>query len=133
MRQRLETTSINSMVLESCSRSQIVVECSADNLFEWSPTQVEDMSSGRLINFSYTSGKISSVSEAGGALVTNLTYSSGLLTGIEERDASSTLLRSLAVTYNGDGTPATVVRDGDSTTEVDFAYTDSGTARSSVI
>jgi RHS repeat-associated protein len=93
------------------------------------PTEVDDLSSGRSIIFNYTSNKISSVSEAGGAVVTNLSYTSGLLTGIEERDASNTLLRSLAITYNGDGTPATIVRDGDSTTEVDVSYTDSGTGK----
>jgi hypothetical protein len=93
------------------------------------PIGVDDLSSGRSISFSYTSGKISSVTEAGGAVVTNLTYTSGLLTGIEERDASSTLLRSLAIAYNLDGTPTSVIRDGDSSTEVDFSYTDSGTGR----
>jgi RHS repeat-associated protein len=93
------------------------------------PTGVDDLSSGRSITFGYTSGKITSVTEGGGAVVTKLSYTSNLLTGIESRDASNTLIRSLAITYNADGTPATVIRDGDSTTEIDIGYTDAGDGR----
>lgn len=89
--------------------------------------QVDDSSSAKILEFEYdTPHYIARIVQNGGAAVTHLTYGSGKLTGIAVKDSGGTTIRSLAVTYNGNGVPQTVTRDGDSTTTLTVTYTDAG-------
>ena len=83
---------------------------------------VTDANTGKQITFGYTGAFITQVVENGGTATTTLGYQNGLLTSLAVGNANGTVT-SAAYTYNPDGTPATLTRDGDPASVLNFTYT----------
>ena len=83
---------------------------------------VVDLNTGKQITFGYTGALITQVVENGGTAVTTLGYQNGLLTSLAVGSANG-VATSVNYTYNADGTPATLTRDGDPASVLNFTYT----------
>jgi len=91
------------------------------------PTQVEDLSSGRTIEYEYdTPGQIARVVEGAGEAVTHLTYSSGKLSAVTVKDSLGNTIRDVDVSYNGDGKVSSVTLDNDANSAMNFTYQNAG-------
>jgi YD repeat-containing protein len=83
--------------------------------------RVDDVSSGKKIEFTWASGAISTVTENGGGAVTALTYTGGRLTNLAVSNASSGTAYTAAFGYSS-GRLSSFTRDGDPNTTVNFTY-----------
>lgn len=88
---------------------------------------VTDVNSNRSLQFEYdTPGTIARIVEGGGHRVTHLSYGSGKLTEILEKDSLGTTVRDVDLTYNGDGLLASVRKNNDSASVISLSYVDQG-------
>lgn len=90
-------------------------------------TDVTDVNSNRSLQFEYdTPGAIARIVEGGGHRVTHLSYGSGKLTEILEKDSLGATVRDVDLTYNSDGLLATVRKNNDAGSVISVSYTDQG-------
>ncbi len=115
----------NGKLLSLTDPSNNVQEVSYDS--NGDPTQVEDLSSARVIEFQYdTPGYIARVVEGAGAAVTHLTYSSGRLTNVTVKDSLANIIQETDIGYNGLGQINSIMLDNDANSELSFTYQHAG-------
>ncbi len=91
------------------------------------PTQVEDLSSARIIEFQYdTPGLIARVVEGAGVAVTHLDYDTGKLASITVKDSLGNTIQETDISYNVLGQFSSVVMDNDPASAVNVTYQHAG-------
>ncbi|MEP6755133.1 MAG: hypothetical protein ABJA67_06515, partial [Chthonomonadales bacterium] len=83
---------------------------------------VIDVNTGKAMTFITTAGLITQVVSADGTTKSNVTYASGRLASIAVFNTIGTAT-SVAYTYSNDGTLASITRDNDNSTTINFGYT----------
>jgi YD repeat-containing protein len=86
-------------------------------------TRVEDSAIGKSLDFVWTGDRITEVREVGGAAVTALSYTEGLLTSIVIKNPDGSTVRSWSITYAPEGMIESVTYDNDPRTTKRFTYT----------
>lgn len=88
--------------------------------------EVEDESTGKTLEFTYSGSRISVISEADGDAETHLTYSDGKITTIQIKDSTAAVVREFDLTYDTEGRVETFTRDNDSQTTITYSYVSGG-------
>ncbi|WKZ57695.1 MAG: RHS repeat-associated core domain-containing protein [Bdellovibrionota bacterium] len=87
---------------------------------------VEDESTGKTLEFTYSGSRISVISEADGESETHITYTDGKITTIEIKDSTTAVIREFELTYDTEGRIETFTRDSDSSSTITYSYVSGG-------